>query len=229
MHSEQALLGAMLTDVRVRHAVLGLVSPEDLHRPWHGQVLAAMQRLDARGVVPGPVEVYAELQRDPELPRSVSHDAVPLAGLLHAAPRASHVFAYAGIVIGAGIRRRLSLGGGRMRQAAKTTSEPVDDRKLEAAQWVVSQARRDAEACGQRWKSLPHQVRRELPAPARDRAEGACRRVRRVHRREHSPGLPSRHPRPGAASRAGHSGRRGRRPAAHRGSPAARWRSASCC
>lgn len=168
MDAEQALLGAMLTDVRAQHAVLGLVSPEDFYRPWHGQVLAAMQRLDARGVVPGPVEVYAELKRDPELPRSVSHDAVPLADLLHAAPRASHASAHAGIVIGAEIRRRLSLGGGRMRQAGETTSEPVDDLALEAARWVVSQAHRDAEACGQRWRSLPYLVRRELPGPGRD-------------------------------------------------------------
>jgi hypothetical protein len=45
-----------------------------------------MQRLHGRGVLAGPQRVYAELQEDPDLPRSVAHDAVPLAGLLAATP-----------------------------------------------------------------------------------------------------------------------------------------------
>jgi hypothetical protein len=168
IHAERALLGAMLTDLGAQRESLRMLSPEDFYRPWHGQVFAAMQRIGARGGSCGPVEVYAELKRDPDLPRSVSHDAVPLAGLLHATPGSSHAPAYAGIVIGAAVRRELVLGGGRVRQAAEVSREPVDDRALEAARSMVTRVRRDIATCRRRWERLPASVRRELPAGPRD-------------------------------------------------------------
>lgn len=168
VHAERALLGVMLTDLRARREILRIISAEDFSRPWHGQVFAAMQRLSEKGGVSGPQEVYAALTRDPDLPRSVSHDAIPLAGLLNAAPRSAHAPAYAGIVIGAAIRREITLGGGRMRQAAETSDQSVDDLALEAARAVVTRAGRDAGACRRRWERLPGPVRRELPAAQRD-------------------------------------------------------------
>jgi hypothetical protein len=45
-------------------------------------------------VPPGPLEVYEELKNDPDLPRPVSHDAVPLASLMEAAPRAGNAIAH---------------------------------------------------------------------------------------------------------------------------------------
>jgi replicative DNA helicase len=173
MHAERALLGAMLTDLRARRGILRIISPEDFCRPWHGQVFAAMQRISARDGACGPLEVYAELQRDPDLPRSVSHDAVPLADLLHLTPGSSHAPAYAGIVIGAAIRRGLVVGGGQLRQAAEASGEPVDDRALEAARYVVARVRRGAGAARRRWERLPVLVRRELPASARDSGQNA--------------------------------------------------------
>ena len=115
----------------------------------------------------------AELQRDPDLPRSISHDAVPLADLLQAAPDSSHAPAYGGIVIGAAIRRELAAGGGQLRQAAEASDEPIDDRALEVARSVAARVRRGVEASRRRWDSLPHLVRRELPAAARDGGEKA--------------------------------------------------------
>src|SRR6266702_3338612 len=68
---EQAMLGAILSDPAGQPQVLDWVEPSDMCRPWHGQVLGAMQRLRRRGIPPGPLEVYAELQNDPDLPASV--------------------------------------------------------------------------------------------------------------------------------------------------------------
>ena len=168
MHAERALPGVMLTDLRARRGIPRIISAEDSYRPWHGQVLAALQRPSARGGDCELAEVHAELTRDPDLPRSVSHDAVPLADLLHAAPEPSHAPAYAGIVIGAAIRRELAVGGGRMRQASEASGEPVDDLALEAVRSVVTRAGRGIGACRQRWGKLPDPVRRELPAAPRD-------------------------------------------------------------
>jgi len=79
IQAERALLGAVLTDPAGNDDVLRFVSPDDFLRPWHGQVLAAMRRLRARGVAPGPRAVYAELRNDPDLPQAAARDAVPLA------------------------------------------------------------------------------------------------------------------------------------------------------
>lgn len=168
LHAERALLGAVLADPGRQQHVLGCVQPDDFYRPWHGQVHAAIQRLHARGVLAGPQQVYAELKDDPDLPQSVSHDAVPLADLLAAAPRPSHAPTYAGIVIASSLRRWLGVWGGRLRQAAQASDEPVDDLVLEGVRHVVSGARADAEAGWRRWASLPGEMRRELPVPARD-------------------------------------------------------------
>jgi DnaB helicase-like protein len=131
-------------------------------------VLAAVQRLAARGGSAGPQEVYAELKHDPDLPLSVSHDAVRLADLMQACPRASHAPAYAGLVIGGRIRRDLALEGGRVRQAASPPEAgPVSDEVLESARLAVASARAAAVSSCARWERLPAEVRRELPVPAR--------------------------------------------------------------
>ena len=54
--AEQALLGSVLLDPAGQQQVLDLVESNDMYRPWHGQVLSAMQRLRGRGVTPGPLE-----------------------------------------------------------------------------------------------------------------------------------------------------------------------------
>jgi hypothetical protein len=159
--AEQALLGAVLSDPAGQQHVLDLVERDDMHRPWHGQVLAVMQRLRGRGCLPAPAEVYQELKKDPDLPRSVSQDAVPLANLMEAG-RADHALAYAAMVIDGGIRQRLALAGSRMTQAAEdTTGEP-----LEAALRMTEFARGELEACRARWEGLPAMMRRDLPAPS---------------------------------------------------------------
>src|SRR5215469_2143078 len=114
VRAEQAMLGAVLLDSAAQQHVLDLVGPADFQRPWHVQVLAAMRRVQKGGRLPGPEEVYAELQCDSDLPRSVSADAVPLADLMDASPRTEHALAYAAIVIESGIRRRLELTGSRL-------------------------------------------------------------------------------------------------------------------
>jgi len=157
--AEQALLGAVLLDPAGQHRALDLVQPDDMCRPWHAQVLAAMQRVRDREVPPGPIEVYRELQNDPDLPPSVSRDAVPLAGLMEAAPRARHAPAYAVMVIEGGIRQRLHLTGSRIVQASKTG-------RLEVVLLQVTIGTRDLNACRARWLALPEHLRRELPTRA---------------------------------------------------------------
>ena len=99
VQAERALLGAVLLDPAGQHRVLDLVQPDDMRRPWHAQVLEAMQRVRARGAFPDPMAVYAELQNDPDLPTAVSRDGVLMAGLMEAAPTARHARAYAVLVI----------------------------------------------------------------------------------------------------------------------------------
>ena len=65
---EQALLGSVLLEPAGQQHVLDLVEPGDMYRPWHGQVLSAMQRVRGKGLSPGPAEVYEELRVDPDLP-----------------------------------------------------------------------------------------------------------------------------------------------------------------
>ena len=146
--AEQALLGAVLADAPGQQYLLDLVEPGDMFRPWHGQVLAAMQRLRGRGQLPSPQNVYQEIQHDPDLPRSVALDAVPLAGLLGKSPRTAHAGTYAAIVVETGIRRRLQLAGSRVVQAAR--------------------ARAGLVACAARWTALPARLRSE---PGRLRVE----------------------------------------------------------
>jgi hypothetical protein len=178
IRAEQALLGAVLSDPAGQQHVLDLVEHGDMRRPWHGQVLAAMQRLRGRGVLPGPSEVYRELRKDPDLPRPVSHDGVPLANPIEAAPRAAHAPAYAAMVIDGDVRQRLALAGSRMTQAA----EGAEGEPLEAALRMTGQARRELDACRARWQALPEPVRRDLPVPARGErdARQATRRASAV-------------------------------------------------
>jgi DnaB-like helicase N terminal domain len=145
------------------HADLGHSSPA-----CHGSPAACRRTPATCAEFPvNDLEVYAELRQDPDLPRSVSHDAVPLADLMHDTPRASHAPAYAGIVISSAIRR-LTLTGGRLRQASQATPEPVDDRALEAARWAAAHEHRDIQTCQRRWANLPEPIRHELPAVPHD-------------------------------------------------------------
>jgi hypothetical protein len=108
---EQALLGSVLLEPAEQQHVLDLIEPGDMCRPWHAQVLLAMQRARSRGSPPEPAEVYEELRKDPDLPGTVSRDAVALIDLMEAAPNAQHCAAYAAIVGENGIRQRMELTG----------------------------------------------------------------------------------------------------------------------
>jgi hypothetical protein len=156
IRAEQALLGAVMSDPLRRAAVLDVVRPDDMYRPYHGQVLAAMQRLRARGVAPAPAPVRAELAHDPDLPRLVALDGARLADLLEAAPRPSHAPAYAAMVIDHSLRQQVMVAGSRMAQAAHTGD-------LDAALEMTAQARRDVQDCQARCEALPAYMRRELP------------------------------------------------------------------
>lgn len=57
-----------------QHSVVNLVEPADMRRPWHGQVLAAMQRLRSRALLPSAANVYQELQNDPDRQRPRQQD-----------------------------------------------------------------------------------------------------------------------------------------------------------
>jgi DnaB-like helicase N terminal domain len=118
IRAEQALLGAVLSDPAGQQLVLDWVRPEDMRRPYHGQVLAAMQRLRGRGVRPGPHEVRRELGNDPDLPAETSHRVVYLAELMERAPRHGHAQAYAALVIEQAVHDQMHLAGSRMAQAA---------------------------------------------------------------------------------------------------------------
>lgn len=93
-------------------------------------------------------------------------------------PMASHAPAYAGIVIGASLRRRLTVCGGRLRQVGQISGrEVVEDLALENARLLVSGERLAAGACHRRWASLPPAMREQLPVPAR--ADGTYAEIAR--------------------------------------------------
>jgi hypothetical protein len=146
--AEGALLGAVLCDPARQQRALDHVEPGDMLRPWHGQVLAAMRRLRDRGQLPDAPAVYRELRADPDLPASVSRDAVPLASLMEAAPRPQHAGAYAAIVVEAAIRRNLALSASRLAQSAG----PGD---LAEALRQAATTRNDIAASAARWASVP--------------------------------------------------------------------------
>ncbi len=164
LRAEQALLGAVLADPAGQAHVLDLVQHEDMTRPYHGQVLVAMKRLRERGVAPGPLQVYDEVRQDPDLLRSLSHDGVPIAGLMEAAPRPGHAPAYAAMVMGNGIRQRIALAASRMSQVAQGGD-------LNAALRMAGQARWELDRCRARWEALPEPLRGEPPVPSRDRRD----------------------------------------------------------
>ena len=159
--AERALLGAVLLDPMGQQQALDLVRPDDMHLPWQAQVLEAMQRVRARGALPGPMEVYRELQHDPDLPPSVARDAVPVANLMEAAPQARHAPAYAVMVAEGGIRQHMDETGTRMLQASATGSTEIVLR-------LTAEGIRDVNGCRARWLALPSHLRRDtLQPPAR--------------------------------------------------------------
>jgi hypothetical protein len=159
VRAEQAFLGAVLLDPAGQHRLLDLVGPGDMYRPWHAQVLAAMGRARGRGALPGPAEVYRELQNDPDLPRTVAADAVPLASLMEAVPRPGHAPAYASMVVEGGIRRRVDLAGSRLVQACEGGDLHIAFRQ-------TAEARRTLSACAGREPARPDEPAAHQPGPA---------------------------------------------------------------
>jgi hypothetical protein len=166
IRAEQALLGAVMSDPVRQAAVLDVVRPDDMLRPYHGQVLGAMQRLGGRGVAPAPGPVRAELAASPDVPQRVALDGVLLADLLAAAPRQGHAPAYAAMVIDHSIRQQLWLTGSRITQAAEAG-------EVDAAVLMAVRGGRDVGECQARWDALPDSMRRPLPAAAGRRADQA--------------------------------------------------------
>lgn len=167
IRAEQALLGAVLHDPAAHGRALGYVEAGDFTRPWHGQVHAAMRRIQARGQLPGPHQVRAELRNDPDIPGHVHGQAWLITDLIHECPQPRHAPAYAGLVAESGIRRALSQAGGRMRQAAGRGS-------LDSALAAAARARADLERSRERWAALPPGARTEIPGPGRDERDAAA-------------------------------------------------------
>ena len=174
IRAEQALLGSVLADPRGQAWLLDVVNADDMTRPYHGQVLAAMNRARGRSAAPDLMAVRGELAKDPDLPRLISHDGVLLADLMEAAARSDHGPAYAAMVISTGIRRRAELAASRMRQAAES-------KDAGAALRMARQARGELDRCRARWEALPEPMRRELPpSPARRGPAGTTGRLATV-------------------------------------------------
>lgn len=170
--AERALLGALLSDPDRQAQLLDVVHRDDMKVPYHGQVLAAMQRMRAQRVLPDPLAVYEEIKKDPDLPRGVSHDGVLITDLMEASPRSEHAPAYAAIVIATGIRRRIELAASRITQAAEATD-------IDGAREMLARARQEISRGQARWEALPAPMRRDLPVRDRSRA-GRAEMARRL-------------------------------------------------
>jgi DnaB-like helicase N terminal domain len=169
LRAERALLGAVLHEPAARGPMLDHVAAADFQRPWHAQVHAAMQRIRARGELPGPHQVRAELRHDPDVPGHVHGQAWLITDLMHDCPRPAHAPAYAGMVAEAGIRRGLRHTGRRMEQVA--AGGPPN---FESALDVTARARADLDKSRVRWQALPPEARREIPGPSRDGLDAAA-------------------------------------------------------
>lgn len=167
IEAEQALLGAILCDPADLWGTLDMVQPGDMVRPWHGQVLAAMQRLHSQGLQPSAPEVYRELQEDPDLAQSVAQDAVPLASLMEASPRPGNAGFYAAMVIENAVREHLRSAGSRMAQSAETGD-------VTAALDQTARCRDDLDTCLTRWTAQQPWMRSE-PASLYGRSYNAQR------------------------------------------------------
>jgi len=104
--AEASLLGAVLIDEQVyADEIRGRIAPSDLSRVQHRLVLAAMDRLAARGEPLRYENVRAELQTEGDL------DAVGgaqfIVGLMQAVPTVAHAATYAQIVARTATLRRL--------------------------------------------------------------------------------------------------------------------------
>lgn len=211
VQAERALLGTVLLDPAGQQRVLDLVRPDDMRRPWHAQVLEAIQRVRARGAFPDPMAVYAELQNDPDLPAAVSRDGVLVAGLMEAAPTARHARAYAVLVIEGGLRDRVRVAGTRVVQAAGTGQPELVLRRAADGTSILGE-------CQARWRALPEPFRRELSAPTGPAALGVwAGRLPAVGEAE-----PARPDGP-AARAAGHQALRDLAAASSHLRPVARW------
>jgi len=175
IRAERALLGAVLADPPAHHHLLDVLEPDDFERSWHAQVLAAMQRVRARGAHPEALAVYAEIQEDADLPACVARDGVLLANLIEASPRPGHAPAYAAMVVEGGIRQRLDLAGARLAQARQAGD-------LGAALHQACQTSAVIDACQSRWTALPDVIRSQLPAVLRGQPVRPMRIVPRAGR-----------------------------------------------
>jgi replicative DNA helicase len=167
IRAEQALLGAVLHDPAAHGHALSYVDTGDFTRPWHGQVHAAMRRIQARRQLPEPHQVRAELRNDPDIPGHVHAQAWLITDLIHQCPQPRHAPAYAGLVAESGIRQALSQAGERMRQAA-------DRGSLDSALAAAAQAHAELERSRERWATLPPEARTEIPGPGRDERDAAA-------------------------------------------------------
>ena len=160
VHAEQALLGAILSEPRRGRQLLALFGPDDMFRPFHAQVTAAMRRVHERGEDPGPHAVRAELARDPDMRQQVALDGTLLHTLMAAAPVPAHPDKYLTIVVDGSLRRSITELGTRITQAASEAG-------VESALEVSAQAREHLQTLQARWEALPAQMRQSLRVPAR--------------------------------------------------------------
>lgn len=161
VRAEQALLGAVLTDPAGTRHLLALFGPDDMFRPYHAQVAAAMRRLHERGEDPGPREVRTELARDPDIREQVALDGTLLHTLMAATPVPAHPERYAAIVVESSLRRRITELGTRL------TQQTAHGASVEAALEASAQARQRLQNMQARWRVLPAQMQQSLRIPTR--------------------------------------------------------------
>jgi replicative DNA helicase len=173
IRAEQALLGTFLSGPGPHLPLLSVVSPADMFRPYHGQVLAAIQRLDSQGALAMlhrgngsednqvPAAVLAELGRDPDVPAHIARDGNQLHTLMAAAPVPPNPESYAAIVVDGSLRREITTLGKRVAQAARHYELSM----LESALELARQAAQDLETARARWEALPAAMRQSLRVP----------------------------------------------------------------
>jgi replicative DNA helicase len=142
IEAEEAVLGAILIDGASVIRVAAQLAPDDLYRPAHARIYAAMLELYARRDALDVVTVASELERAGQLEEAGG--AAYLTQLIERTPVATHVEYYAGLVERTAIQRRLISAAGQIAQVAyadeaETIEETVD--RAEALLFGVLQDR----------------------------------------------------------------------------------------
>jgi replicative DNA helicase len=137
IEAEQAVLGSMLLSTQAIAECLEILGPDDMVRPAHKAIFAAIAAMSARGVDADVITLKAELERRGTLSKVGRADY--LHTLIAAVPSAAMAPHYAERVRECAVMWRLAEAGERIRQAALKGGAELAER-IDAVYRIIDEA-----------------------------------------------------------------------------------------